>query len=62
MTTPKLYQPIGGMCSACTKRLDNCSNLNFEGMKVVERLPNGVAVVLCNNFQRAVKKPDSSSP
>lgn len=45
----KLYHPKGGMCSACDKRLRNCSNLDFTAMR--KHSAYGVnIVVICDQF------------
>jgi hypothetical protein len=49
-----LYVPKGGMCSACTKSLDDCSSLDFDSMKVMYRTEN-VATVKCTGFTTPAK-------
>jgi len=31
----KTHQPKGGMCASCTKRDNDCSDLDFENMPVI---------------------------
>lgn len=46
------YQPKGGMCACCVKRLDDCSELDFAAMPVIER--NGtVVIVKCTEYVRS---------
>lgn len=46
------HYPKGGRCSACTKRLDNCSHLPFRAMPV-HRQDGTDVVVICTEFATA---------
>jgi hypothetical protein len=50
-----IYVPKGGMCSACTKSLDDCSSLDFKSMKVMHYGTENVATVKCTGFTLPIK-------
>ena len=54
-TESRSHQPKGGMCVGCVKRHDDCSNLPFEKMKVIETLKNGVKVVRCSEYENRTR-------
>lgn len=45
------YQPKGGMCAVCTKKKNDCSKLEFDKMRVIERSKDAV-IVKCTEFTR----------
>lgn len=45
------YQPKGGMCAGCAKLLDDCSELDFAMMPVIER-EGSVSIVKCTGYVR----------
>lgn len=49
------HQPKGGMCVRCEKCEDDCSDLPFERMKVIETLTTGVKIVRCSEYERKLK-------
>lgn len=58
-TTTNFY-PKGGRCSACRKRLDDCSGLPFEQMPI-HRMDGCDAVVICSDFEQTTS-PSSATP
>lgn len=46
------YYPKGGRCSACSKRLNDCSHLPFHTMPV-HRQDGTDTVVICTEFATA---------
>lgn len=47
------YQPKGGMCANCQYRLNDCSALPFDKMKVIDRDDlYHIKIVLCDDFVR----------
>ena len=47
------YQPKGGMCANCQYRLNDCSALPFDKMKIIEHDKiNHVKIVRCDDFVR----------
>lgn len=46
------HVPKGSMCAACQHRGQNCAHLPFHEMPVMNRLPDGAAVVKCSEFVR----------
>jgi hypothetical protein len=53
MTQYYTYQPKGGMCANCQYRLNDCSALPFDKMKIIE-IENqcDVKIVRCDDFLR----------
>lgn len=47
------YQPKGGMCCTCTKRLDRCNALPFDDMPVIGTTAEGQAIVRCTEHVRS---------
>ena len=47
----ELYVPKGGMCTACKKKHENCSKLEFEKMPIVNTF-HDTAFVKCTEFER----------
>ena len=45
-------QPKGGMCATCAKRHEDCSDLDFAVMPVIERDEN-VNIVRCTQHVRS---------
>jgi len=45
------YQPKGGMCAGCAERLNDCSELDFAMMPVIERDGN-LSIVKCTEYVR----------
>lgn len=49
-------KPKGGMCINCKNRLEDCSDLDFDGMKTIDTHPlqtGGVInIVRCDSFTR----------
>ena len=46
------YQPKGGMCAGCEKRLDDCSGLDFAEMPVIGG--DGItSIVSCTKYVRS---------
>lgn len=58
-TTTNFY-PKGGRCSACSKRLADCSDLPFDQMPI-HRRDGCDAVVICSDFEQATI-PSSETP
>lgn len=54
------FYPKGGQCSACSKRLHDCSALPFEQMPI-HRRDGCDAVVICSDFERTTS-PSSATP
>lgn len=51
------YQPKGGMCRKCTKRNNDCSNLDFASMKTIQidfHAEKTVNIVKCSQFERKI--------
>lgn len=46
-----LIHPKGSMCMACSKRLDNCSHLDFYKMPILYR-GESLIIVKCTEFKR----------
>lgn len=45
------FQPKGSMCAVCAHKNRDCSELKFyEMLPILERLPDNVLVVKCNEF------------
>ncbi|WP_236213206.1 hypothetical protein [Metapseudomonas otitidis] len=59
-TTTNFY-PKGGRCSACRKRLDDCSGLPFEQMPI-HRRDGCDAVVICTDFEPATSSSSAPTP
>jgi hypothetical protein len=51
MTNKKLYQPKGGMCAGCKFKNDNCSELEFSKMPVIDK-DDEVMIVRCIKYKR----------
>jgi len=47
----ELYVPKGGMCTACKKKYEDCSKLEFEKMTIVNTF-HDTAFVKCTEFER----------
>lgn len=50
-----MYQPKGSMCMSCNRRDNDCSELIFESMPIIEKLMqfgNDVVIVKCAEFTR----------
>ena len=52
MKDSKTNIPKGSMCANCTKRFDDCSELDFSVMPIIEETPH-LIIVRCVLFQRA---------
>ena len=48
---PSYHQPKGGMCATCTKRYNDCSDLDFENMQVIG-VSDSEIIVRCTEFER----------
>jgi hypothetical protein len=48
-----IYVPKGGMCCACTKRLDDCSSLDFKSMRIMN-IEDRVFTVKCTEFTKII--------
>lgn len=46
------------MCQVCTKRLDDCTGLDFASMQVIKKYPDGTKAVKCAAFSH--KEADST--
>lgn len=49
------YRPRGGMCSVCTKRQKDCSELDFASFPVSKKDKDGVVAVICQEFEKEIK-------
>jgi hypothetical protein len=45
------YQPKGGMCAACIRKLDDCSRFEFDKMRAHEA-NDSVIIVICSAFKK----------
>jgi len=50
MKDGRIYIPKGGMCKVCVHCFDDCSNLRFHEMKVINNTYPEVIVVKCSHF------------
>jgi len=48
---PGFHQPKGGMCASCTKRDNDCSDLDFENMPIIG-VSDSEIIVRCTEFER----------
>lgn len=51
----EFYQPKGSMCANCKHVDENCSDLNFIDMPVIEKMEGillSIYTVKCTNFER----------
>lgn len=46
-----MHQPKGSMCATCVRQRDDCSDLDFDLMRVIERLQN-VVIVRCSEWKK----------
>ena len=53
-----LYAPKGGMCTTCDKRFNDCSDLNFNTMMVINVLDDGTHIVKCTDHFKDRKVED----
>lgn len=44
------HQPKGGMCQSCKKWKNDCSNLQFETMPVINLASDGIKIVRCTEY------------
>jgi len=47
----KQYMPSGSMCVECTRRHENCGDLPFDTMRVIEKMDN-LCVVKCTGYKK----------
>ena len=45
------HHPKGGMCRVCRHRARDCSHLQFDKMRVIDKYDNKV-IVKCEGFKR----------
>ncbi|BBB29340.1 hypothetical protein [Neptunomonas japonica] len=50
------HTPKGSMCAACTKANDNCSDLPFSDMRVIEKPTPDIKVVRCTHFESTTER------
>lgn len=48
--TANQFRPSGLACTACRKRYHDCSELEFDQMKVIKLDRDGLKVVKCREF------------
>lgn len=52
LKTPLTHRPKGRMCCSCVNRSADCSELPFNGMRVISKDMDSMLVVRCSNFER----------
>lgn len=46
-----MHQPKGSMCACCVRQRDDCSDLDFDLMRVINRGQN-VVIVHCSEWRK----------
>lgn len=53
-----MHQPKGSMCMVCTKKLEDCSKMQFDKMRPMDKTPDAI-IVICSEFVKDEKTRQS---